>query len=188
MEDEIDYEKPDGTAGKMKMVLLTDSYDCIRQATTLHNCLKSCRYDLKIDQHSCRVLKVLDENDRTIGACEIQEHNGGKRYMEQFQTTWDDPMPEEFRAPAVEWFRKHDISYERSHDWTRWGRDEHRTTDYHHEEMDEVMNQPVSIEENKKRTSTRLAKAAELYGVDTDGHVYVPDTPDDISNENALFS
>jgi len=162
--------------------VLPDRFSYIRTSTALHNCLISCDYFSKTKRGSCTIVAAKDENKKIVGCIELTANRDHDGYtLQQFQTDHDDAMPERFRQAALKWFEANNITYERCHDYERWGKQEHPSTrDYHHEEMDEAYAIPVSISELHTRQKNREEAAKNIYGVDAFGNISVPEAPDDL--------
>jgi hypothetical protein len=168
---------------KLKFELLRDRFSYIRTSSVLYNCLMSCDYFSKTKRDACVIYVAKDENKQTVGCIELTRNRDGDGYkLQQFQTVHDAAMPERFRTAAVKWFEANNIQYENCHDYHRWG-DGHvnENLDYHHEEMDEAYGIPVATNELKARQAKRKAAAVEIYGLDENGQINVPEVPEDLT-------
>lgn len=174
---EAEYDAPDGS-GKWSFNLHKDTFEMIRTATEMSNCLAS-HTNRALNKYET-LLFMKNEMGEKVGCISLNKR-GDKWYVDEFQSPHDNAMDARYKDICLQWLDEHEINYAGNHNVAAFGTNASfyggHDVDYHDEEIDETTNTAVSVSQMKIRKENRLNLAREIYGVDNEGNIKLPETP-----------
>lgn len=177
---EASYDAPDGS-GTWSFSLHKDTYEMIRTATELSNCLAS-HQDRAVSKYET-LLFMRNELGEKVACISLNDTRNGFR-VDEFQAAHDNAVDGRYKDICLQWMDEHDISYKGNHNVAAIGTDASfyggRDVDYHHEEIDDVNGRMVDKSRMAKITQRRVECAKSIYGVDENGNIKVPEVPEEL--------
>lgn len=174
---EADYEAPDGS-GTWSFELHKDTYEMVRTATEMSNCLASHATSAP----SKRMLYLYMKNEIGEKVACISINNLHKWSVGEFQAPHDNAVDGRYKDICLQWLNEHDINYRGNYNVEAIGTDASffggRNADLHRTEVDEVENATVSVSTMNSRKQKRQELAAQIYGVDENGNILLPEVPE----------
>lgn len=174
---EAEYEAPDGS-GTWSFSLHKDTFEMVRTATEMSNCLAS--HTSGAPRKGMLYLYMKNELGEKVACISINNRYSGYSVGE-FQAPHDNAVDGRYKDICLQWLQDHDIEYRGNSNVAAFGTGKSliggHDADYHSEEVDEVNNARVSTSEMRKRTEERTRLAKEIYGVDANGEILVPEVP-----------
>lgn len=166
--------------GKYSFHLMKNSLDFIRTATELSNCVGGQHYIDSAQQKRSYILYMQNELGQKVACIEL----GGKPdklICRQFQAAHDNALPKECVEAANAWLKDKKIDTSDCRDVEKFGSGESiygdTNADYHTNEIDETTQDIVSKDANKTAQARRYKLAKQIYGVNDQGEINVPDAP-----------
>lgn len=176
---EAEYDAPDGS-GKWSFHLHKDTFEMIRTATEMSNCLASHTNRALNKQETLLFMK--NEMGEKVACISLNKRYDGGWKVDEFQSQHDNAIDARYKDICLQWLNEHEIDYTNNHNVAAFGTDASfyggRDVDYHHEEIDETTGTAVSVSQMKARQENRTNLAKEIYGIDEDGNIKLPEVPD----------
>ena len=177
---EASYDAPDGS-GTWSFSLHKDTYEMIRTATELSNCLAS-HQDRAVNKYET-LLFMRNELGEKVACISLNETRDGFR-VHEFQAAHDNAVDGRYKDICLQWMDEHDISYKGNYNVEAIGTNASfyggRNADYHNEEIDDVNGLMVDKSRMEKITQRRVECAKNIYGVDENGNIKVPEVPEEL--------
>lgn len=188
---ERSYDCPDGD-GQWSFHCHQDSFDVVRSATQLHNCLGSSYVDKMLRKQSY-VLYMQDETGQRVAAIEIAKkssYDENSPYeVLQFQADHDTALPARYAGVAKQWLKDSGIDYQNNSNVAAFGRTRENgsayafygdNADFHHQEVDDTTGTLVQKDRLERRQQERIQRAKELFHYDetTDSYQFGVEVPD----------
>lgn len=176
---ETKYDSPSGH-GDLSFNLHKDTYEMIRTAQELSNCLAS-HIPAALDK-STVYLFMRDSNDCKVGCISLNPvRNSDFAYeLDEIQDKHDVALKAEYKEPVTKWCQEHNIKYVGNSNYVAIGTGKSfygLNADYHHQEIDEATGTVLSVNEHHQQEQTRQERAAALYSTKPDGSLDLPDVP-----------
>lgn len=178
---EATYDAPDGS-GKWSFSLHEDTYEMVRTATELSNCLASHHIKLALSK-SETLLFMRNELGEKVACISLKRHKDEFR-VDEFQAAHDNSVDGRYKDVCLQWLDEHNINYENNSNVASIGKNVSfyggQNADYHNTEIDEVNNVIVDVERMKDIQKKREALSKSIYGVDENGNILVPEVPEEL--------
>ena len=161
------YDSPDGL-GQWSFHIHKDSYDVIRSATELHNCMGSSHVN-DILYGTRYTMYMQDETGRRVAGIELKVSKNPDYEFEvtQFQGDHDNALDKEHASIALKWLEDCKIDARNCRDVSLFGTGKSiygaETADYHDDEIDDATNTIVSKQKHETEQNRRIEMAKQLY-------------------------